>query len=237
LLRRKKTNGFTLIELLVVIAIIAILAAILFPIFAKAREQGRRSACLGNMKQLGMAVRLYCEEWNGLTFSHMYPYDDDSIGGATPLVQAYQPYGLSPRSWQCPSDSFFGLKGKRTYAHGQVYDLRFPKSVSYAYQGVGKSGWPRAGTPRNLDLDSADKESRGQVGFIFSDQRLVVDSTQRDPYNQPGYTFTSHALAYHDTSGPGYIDGLICIRLMPDLHARVCRGWQRDGIDGNYNYP
>src|SRR5437868_5049896 len=57
--RLRSQEGFTLIELLVVIAIIAILAAILFPVFAQARESARRTACLSNMKQLGMAARMY----------------------------------------------------------------------------------------------------------------------------------------------------------------------------------
>lgn len=56
--------GFTLIELLVVIAIIAILAAILFPLFARSRESARRSACLSNVKQLGLAVLMYCQDYD-----------------------------------------------------------------------------------------------------------------------------------------------------------------------------
>ncbi|NIM06116.1 MAG: DUF1559 domain-containing protein, partial [Armatimonadetes bacterium] len=59
---RKK--GFTLIELLVVIAIIAILAAILFPVFAKAREKARQTACLSNVKQLTLAVLMYAGDWD-----------------------------------------------------------------------------------------------------------------------------------------------------------------------------
>jgi prepilin-type N-terminal cleavage/methylation domain-containing protein len=53
------SNGFTLIELLVVIAIIAILASILFPVFARARENARRSACQSNLKQIGLAMMQY----------------------------------------------------------------------------------------------------------------------------------------------------------------------------------
>jgi len=56
--------GFTLIELLVVIAIIAILAAILFPVFAKVREKARQTACLSNQKQLGLAVMQYVQDYD-----------------------------------------------------------------------------------------------------------------------------------------------------------------------------
>jgi len=85
---RAAARGFTLIELLVVIAIIAILAAILFPVFAQAREQARRTSCLSNMRQLGTAVAMYNQDYDetmptaysgGTTCSHaeyveIYPY-------------------------------------------------------------------------------------------------------------------------------------------------------------------
>jgi prepilin-type N-terminal cleavage/methylation domain-containing protein len=60
----KQRRGFTLIELLVVIAIIAILAAILFPVFAQAREKARSAACLSNLKQVGMATRMYSQDYD-----------------------------------------------------------------------------------------------------------------------------------------------------------------------------
>ncbi|HPP75822.1 MAG TPA: prepilin-type N-terminal cleavage/methylation domain-containing protein, partial [Armatimonadota bacterium] len=58
-------RGFTLIELLVVIAIIAILAAILFPVFLTAKAAGQRSKCMSNMRQLGMAIMNYANDWRG----------------------------------------------------------------------------------------------------------------------------------------------------------------------------
>jgi prepilin-type N-terminal cleavage/methylation domain-containing protein len=59
-----KTRGFTLIELLVVIAIVAILAAILFPVFAQARGKARQVACLSNMKQMALGVQMYAQDYD-----------------------------------------------------------------------------------------------------------------------------------------------------------------------------
>src|SRR5450631_3421527 len=73
---RRKSNmnrkAFTLIELLVVIAIIAILAAILFPVFAQARESARRTACLSNTKQIGLAMLMYLNDYDETTPSAFY---------------------------------------------------------------------------------------------------------------------------------------------------------------------
>ena len=62
--RRDVAKGFTLIELLVVIAIIAILAAILFPVFARARENARKSTCQSNLKQIGIGIAMYAQDYD-----------------------------------------------------------------------------------------------------------------------------------------------------------------------------
>ena len=70
-MKNTNKNGFTLIELLVVIAIIAILAAILFPVFAQAREKARATQCLSNFKQVGTATMMYCADWDN-TYPSFY---------------------------------------------------------------------------------------------------------------------------------------------------------------------
>ena len=61
----KTRGGFTLVELLIVIAIIMVLAGILFPVFAAAMERGRQASCLNNLRQLGIAMDLYCDDYDG----------------------------------------------------------------------------------------------------------------------------------------------------------------------------
>jgi prepilin-type N-terminal cleavage/methylation domain-containing protein len=63
--RRRKRTGFTLVELLVVIAVIALLAAILFPVFAQAREKARQASCLSNLKQIGAEMLMYTDDYDG----------------------------------------------------------------------------------------------------------------------------------------------------------------------------
>ena len=75
-------KGFTLIELLVVIAIIAILAAILFPVFAQAREKARQTQCLSNFKQIGTATAMYCADWDEYMpsfYAGLYPHFSSSM--------------------------------------------------------------------------------------------------------------------------------------------------------------
>ena len=75
-----RRQGFTLIELLVVIAILAILAAILFPVFAQARERARMTSCLSNMRQMGLALDMYAQSYDEM----MPPYQDAVYDFANP---------------------------------------------------------------------------------------------------------------------------------------------------------
>jgi prepilin-type N-terminal cleavage/methylation domain-containing protein/prepilin-type processing-associated H-X9-DG protein len=83
-MRQRQTHGFTLIELLVVIAIIAILAAMLFPVFARARESARKIQCLANVKNIAMAIQMYLSDYDRFPPAHTDPGALEAINAASP---------------------------------------------------------------------------------------------------------------------------------------------------------
>jgi prepilin-type processing-associated H-X9-DG protein/prepilin-type N-terminal cleavage/methylation domain-containing protein len=96
-------KGFTLIKLLVVIAIIAILAAILFPVFARARENARRSSCQSNLKQIGLGIMQYTQDYD-----ERFPVEAmnaTATFGPFGWADALQPYIKSTQLFKCPSDT------------------------------------------------------------------------------------------------------------------------------------
>ncbi len=98
-----RRHGFTLIELLVVIAIIAILAAILFPVFARAREKARQTSCLSNVKQIGLGILMYAQDYD-----ERLPgtYQKDGQAGDWPLhkwAASVVPYVKNSQIFVCPS--------------------------------------------------------------------------------------------------------------------------------------
>ncbi len=95
-------QGFTLIELLVVIAIIALLAAILFPVFARARENARKSSCLNNMKQLGLGILQYTQDYDE-TFFWGLPINGQGWPGIG-WAGATNPYIKNFQVYRCPND-------------------------------------------------------------------------------------------------------------------------------------
>lgn len=104
----RRRNAFTLIELLVVIAIIAILAAILFPVFAQAREKARATMCLSNMRQIGTGVMMYAGDYDEyLPYNYMYNFNCPSFS-ATELYywqDLCRPYIKNEQIYSCPSQS------------------------------------------------------------------------------------------------------------------------------------
>ena len=112
--------GFTLIELLVVIAIIALLAAILFPVFAQARESARTTVCTSNVRQIAMSVRMYVQD-NDDTFPIFQAYNTVASGGApwTPghlgVENELYPYVKNQQIFRCPDDDGGPATGKAAY--------------------------------------------------------------------------------------------------------------------------
>ncbi len=105
--QQRPARGFTLIELLVVIAIIAILAAILFPVFAQAREKARQTACLSNEKQIGLGLMMYTQDYDEVTpypMAAVPPINGGSNAGI-PVDQQLQPYIKNDQVWACPDDT------------------------------------------------------------------------------------------------------------------------------------
>lgn len=101
---RSGRRGFTLIELLVVIAIIAILAAILFPVFARARESARKTSCLSNLKQIGLACHMYAQDYDEL-----FPVDSHVSQPHPRFVEQVMPYMRNYNILYCPSSKGTGI--------------------------------------------------------------------------------------------------------------------------------
>lgn len=115
--RCTRHKAFTLIELLVVISIIAVLAAILFPVFARAREQARKAACQSNLKQIGIAVMMYVQDYD-----ETYPIANR--GTNLRFYQVLEPYTKSTQVWICPTAGPVTTNGSaRLYSGGYGWNI------------------------------------------------------------------------------------------------------------------
>jgi prepilin-type N-terminal cleavage/methylation domain-containing protein/prepilin-type processing-associated H-X9-DG protein len=132
-MKRYERRGFTLIELLVVIAIIAILAAVLFPVFASARAKARQSSCSSNLRQLGLAAQQYLQD-NDSTYPTTYL-------GSTPWDTMLLPYIKTTGILYCPDDQV-QRNNPRSYSINRGPDSRYYYDSFQAmwHQDIGPTG-------------------------------------------------------------------------------------------------
>jgi prepilin-type N-terminal cleavage/methylation domain-containing protein/prepilin-type processing-associated H-X9-DG protein len=187
-----KKRGFTLIELLVVIAIIAILAAILFPVFARAREKARQTSCLSNVKQIILAEVMYEQDYNECTASYSsHPGQAAQYDYRAML----EPYLKSDQIGQCPSAaettawnygpniSDVGVANLAT-GHGYLYCFRkvasfqFPAETAIFTDSAG-SNWRYNSTTSALQGMVFRHNEGANVGYLDGHAKFVTEGFVR----------------------------------------------------------
>ncbi|HZP84709.1 MAG TPA: prepilin-type N-terminal cleavage/methylation domain-containing protein [Chthonomonadaceae bacterium] len=183
---KRRGNGFTLIELLVVLAVIAILAAILFPVFAQAREKARGIACLSNVKQLGTGTLLYIADYDE-RFPMWFDYPDkfDFLTG-----DLIVPYLKSDEIFRCPSHrsvdwrgdlcASIGANGQRVAPTACRYRSNYGLNLALAYQSyVSNDYWWNPSPTASLASVQlpAQRLLWGDTGYVI-DPRLPFDPSK-----------------------------------------------------------
>jgi prepilin-type N-terminal cleavage/methylation domain-containing protein/prepilin-type processing-associated H-X9-DG protein len=207
----RRSAGFTLIELLVVIAIIAILAAILFPVFARARENARRASCQSNLKQISLGVMQYVQDYDErfpLTggaqayvapeYPYCYPYTKNPTSWANDIM----PYTKSTQIFKCPSDYWSSDPAQNT--------SRRDSQVSYANNAyLGKVDPPAGATPTPEHMSQVVQSSK--VVLWCETERHVTKQNLIDCHHWIGsFLANGDALAYirHlEGSNIAFVDG------------------------------
>ncbi len=195
-------KGFTLIELLVVIAIIAILAAILFPVFARAREKARQSSCLSNLKQITTASLMYFQDYDEATWlSGTGHFANWAAAGVVDCVwyRAIMPYVKNEQIFVCPSDDDNGSAvwssswNETPGNDGSV----FPGSAGYEFP----LSYGNNHSMSNQSISVVEYPS--ETGMVFEcDAMLSYESSSWEPR-----TNIRSAARHNDQFNVGFFDG------------------------------
>lgn len=203
-----RRTGFTLIELLVVIAIIAILAAILFPVFAKARERAKMTACLSNTQQMAKALHMYTEDNDDhLMYNPYYTtdYPNAAKDKQANFIVCLEPYVKSTEVWACPS---INLKPSTTYTPHRTYyvhpdypiDLTKYKNIGYGYNECAIGWGGRTQTP------GSGKGSPASISKMKSPSEIGIFGDGEFPYSYGIWIKNGgYAGAIGSYDGTGYV--------------------------------
>lgn len=172
MLKRRK-DGFTLIELLVVIAIIAILAAILFPVFARARENARRSSCSSNLKQIGLGLMQYLQDYDERFPAYTFVGGTSNDNWARDFVQ---PYVKNTQIFICPSSTSYS-----TLALASAQPPAGYFGISYGYNGLHTNlGYPTP--PINYQNPPTTNNDRATLAMAVQPSETVWIADFRESY-------------------------------------------------------
>ena len=223
---RRENSGFTLIELLVVIAIIAILAAILFPVFLSAKEKGRQAACFSNLKEIGTGLIMYVDDYEA------YVHVQSSLQGKWSWPNRMMRYVKNFGVFKCPSDTMPPPKNRRDYMCSysinsllvgrKTSELGSPSRIIFIedtfypdnpqgiyYHSINLANWG-CGFNTGGPLNYIDQRHSGGTNFCFADGHVKwykIENTINQgenpvsPYTDPKYMTQSGISYMHNYRG------------------------------------
>ncbi|NSW55064.1 MAG: DUF1559 domain-containing protein [Armatimonadetes bacterium] len=199
-------RGFTLIELLVVIAIIAILAAILFPVFARAREKARQASCSSNLKQIGLAMMMYCQDYDE---KYCSVYDDGNGYPAGRIIWADKilPYVKNRQIFACPSMDINIEAQPAGLWPGSLQATRYQMPMTHVFP----EGWT---SPASMGSFKAPAETV-----------MILESSNAWWQHYCNIHVTA-PMGVYNSNGTDYINGGLNERTWP---------WHNDGLNVAFN--